>query len=41
MALPPEGQVKTVHLDLPYRVDNVNRTMRVAIRIGRMARRET
>lgn len=40
MALPPEGQVKTVHLDLPYRVDNVNRTMRVAIRIGRMARRE-
>ncbi|MEN6575621.1 MAG: vWA domain-containing protein [Phycisphaerales bacterium] len=41
LALPPEGQVKTVHLDLPYRVDNVNRTMRVAIRIGRMARRET
>jgi hypothetical protein len=39
--LPPEGQVKTVHLDLPYRVDNVNRTMRVAIRIRRMAKGET
>ena len=39
--LPPEGQVKTLHLDLPYSVDNVNRTMRVAIRIGRMSRRET
>ena len=39
--LPPEGQVKTIHLDLPYRVDHVNRTMRVAVRIGRMGRRET
>ena len=38
--LPQEGQVKSVHLDLPYRVDNVDRTMRVTIRIGRMTRRE-
>jgi hypothetical protein len=38
--LPENGQVKTVHLDLPYRVDNVDRTMRVTIRIARMMRRE-
>jgi hypothetical protein len=35
LSLPPEGQVKAVHLDLPYRVDNVNRTMRVTVRIQR------
>jgi len=39
--LPQNGQVKSVHLDLPYRVDNVNRTMRVTVRIGRILRRET
>ncbi len=39
VALPPEGQVKTMYLDLPYRADHVNRTMRVAIRIGRVGRR--
>jgi hypothetical protein len=39
--LPPEGQIKTVYLDLPYRVDGVNRTMRVAIRIRKMAKGET
>ncbi len=39
--LPSEGQVKTMYLDLSYRADNVNRTMRVAIRIRRMAKGET
>ncbi|MGE5295742.1 MAG: hypothetical protein ACM3VT_13020, partial [Solirubrobacterales bacterium] len=38
--LPQDGQIKVVHLDLPYRVDNVSRTMRVAIRIGRLMHRE-
>jgi hypothetical protein len=38
--LPDDGQVKTVHMDLPYRVDNVSRTMRVTIRIGRLMHRE-
>ena len=38
--LPEDGQVKAVHLDLAYRVDNVDRKMRVTIRIGRMSRRE-
>jgi hypothetical protein len=33
--LPQEGQVKAVHLDLPYRMDNVDRTMRVTVRIRR------
>jgi len=33
--LPQEGQVKAVHLDLPYRVDGVGRTMRVTVRMQR------
>jgi hypothetical protein len=38
--LPEDGQVKAVHLDLAYRVDNVDRKMRVTIRIGKLMRRE-
>jgi hypothetical protein len=38
--LPEDGQVKAMHLDLAYRVDNVDRKMRVTIRIGKMMRRE-
>jgi len=38
--LPEDGQVKVVHLDLAYRVDNVDRKMRVTVRIGRMSHRE-
>jgi hypothetical protein len=38
--LPEDGQVKMVHMDLPYRVDNVSRTMRVTIRIGKLMHRE-
>ncbi len=38
--LPEDGQVKMVHMDFPYRVDNVSRTMRVTIRIGKLVHRE-
>ncbi len=34
--LPPEGQVKSVNMDLPYRVDGVDRAMRVTIRVRRV-----
>lgn len=38
--IPEDGQVGAVHLDLAYRADNVDRKMRVTVRIGRIARRE-
>lgn len=34
--LPMEGQVKSINMDLPYRAEGVNRTMRVTIRVRRM-----
>jgi hypothetical protein len=38
--LPEDGQVKAVHMDLAYRADNVDRKMRVTVRIGRILHRE-
>ena len=37
LELPPEGQVKSISLDLPYRADGVDRAMRVTVRVKRMA----
>jgi hypothetical protein len=37
---PPERQVKSINLDLPYQVDNVDRTIRVTVRVRRMASEE-
>lgn len=35
--LPAEGQVKSITLDLPYRMDGVTRKMRVSVKIRKMA----
>jgi len=40
LALPPEGQTRTLHLDLPYRIDHVDRTLRVTIRAHRVIARD-
>lgn len=34
--LPMEGQVKSINMDLPYRAEGVDRSMRVTIRVRRM-----
>ncbi len=39
--LPPEGQVKSINLDLPYRADSVDRKMRVTVRVRRTTPEET
>jgi hypothetical protein len=40
LALPPEGQTKSIDLDLPYRIDSVDRTMRVTVRVRKMVAEE-
>jgi len=35
--LPADGQVKSITLDLPYRMDGVTRNMRVSVKIRKMA----
>ncbi len=40
LALPEEGQTKSIHLDLPYRIDSMDRTMRVTVRVRRMVAEE-
>ena len=39
--LPERGQFRSINLDLPYRVDRVDRTMRVTVRVTRMAPERT
>jgi hypothetical protein len=40
LALPDEGQTRSIDLDLPYRIDSVDRTMRVTVRVRRMGAEE-
>ena len=40
LALPDEGQTRSIDLDLPYRIDSVDRTMRVTVRVRRMMAEE-
>jgi hypothetical protein len=40
LALPEEGQTRSINLDLPYRIDSVDRTMRVTVRVRRMGAEE-
>jgi hypothetical protein len=40
LALPEEGQTGAIHLDLPYRIDSVDRTMRVTLRVRRLGAEE-
>ncbi len=40
LALPEEGQTKSINLDLPYRIDSIDRTMRVTVRVRRMVAEE-
>jgi hypothetical protein len=40
LALPEEGQTQSISLDLPYRIDSVDRTMRVTVRVRRMVAEE-
>ena len=38
--LPRDGEIRTIDLELPYRVEDVDRTMRVTVRIRRTASKE-
>jgi hypothetical protein len=40
LTLPDEGQTRSIDLDLPYRIDSVDRTMRVTVRVRRMGAEE-
>jgi hypothetical protein len=40
LALPDEGQTKSINLDFPYRIDSMDRTMRVTVRVRRMVAEE-
>jgi hypothetical protein len=40
LTLPEEGQTKSINLDLPYRIDSMDRTMRVTVRVRRMVAEE-
>ena len=40
LKLPEEGQTRSINLDLPYRIDSVDRTMRVTVRVRRMGAEE-
>lgn len=40
LKLPEEGQTRQINLDLPYRIDSVDRTMRVTVRVRRMGTEE-